>query len=336
MDCQNVQKSAVFAKTLVALVSVALAASSTPAWARVADHDAHEAHEAHEKAPQAEHSAHGTAVEETRDLKNPNHPSLWQKIMVWFKIKKEARESGSTGRGEKSVKTEHSGMPRTVVETYKQAFIDIQTKADRLLRAERENEELRLQNSNLKIQAESLQYACSQKEAAKKVRELRIRISRETGSAVGRTLATIDYRPPNHLLPAQLYTLGLGYLKEGDDEKAAVIFTFLTGTEEAHSFKRPQDYLLTGVAWYRLENFELADQYFARTMTAKGGTADEARKAHAQARLWRALVANQQDKKSKVQYWLVDLVDHHPHSMEAAWVNSSGSREAGRVPSKTH
>ncbi|MEK6580303.1 MAG: hypothetical protein AABZ55_13845, partial [Bdellovibrionota bacterium] len=53
----------------------------------------------------------------------------------------------------------------------------------------------------------------------------------------------------------------------------------------------------------------------------------------AQARLWKALTASRVAKHKDAQEWLKDLVDHHPHSMEAGWVNS---KEAIRAAASEH
>ena len=145
---------------------------------------------------------------------------------------------------------------------------------------------------------------------------------------MGRTLASIYYRPPMHLLPPQLYTLALSYFKAGEDEKAGVILTFLTGLEENNAYKNSKNYLMTGISWYRLANYELADAYFDQALEMKEGT--ESLPYLAQARLWKGLSAEKLGKHSASQQWLRELVDYHPQSTEAAWVNS---REVRRVPS---
>jgi hypothetical protein len=219
------------------------------------------------------------------------------------------------------------GTPQ-VLETYVQAYHDVQVKVDMIRTAVQDNERLRLENANLRLRAESLQFDCTNREAANRTRELELQLDKETGARVGRTLASIHYTAPTHLLPPQLYTLGVSYFKGREDEKAAVILTYLTGLEENDSFKTPKNYLMTGVTWYRLDNFELADQYFAKVLQAP--ESPENLSYHAQARLWRGLASERMNKHTKAQFWLRDLIDHHPHSTEAEWVNS---REAERAPS---
>ncbi len=212
-------------------------------------------------------------------------------------------------------------------------------------RAEIENERLKLENAHLRLKLESTQFECTTRTSARATTEIEAQLAKQTGSRVGRTLASIAYKPPGHLLPQQLHTLAVQYFRAGELEKAAVNLTFLTGLEETDAFRTPKNYLMTGIAWYRLDNFELADDFFAKVLSAP--ESEENIQWHAQARLWRALVAKRTNKKSESQGWLRDLIDHHPHSMEAAWVNSSEAakhaenrghelKEENREPSSEH
>jgi tetratricopeptide (TPR) repeat protein len=193
-------------------------------------------------------------------------------------------------------------------------------------RAEHENERLRLENANLRSRLEAVQFDCRSRDTARATRDESVRLSKDTGSLVGRTLETIHYRPPTHLLPPQLYTLGVSYFKAQEDEKAAVILTYLTGLEENDAFKTARNYLMTGVAWYRVDNFALADTYFDKVLAQP--ETPENRAYMAQARLWRGMAAKRMNKTADSQKWLRELLDHHPHSMEAAWINRPGAWKA--------
>ena len=216
--------------------------------------------------------------------------------------------------------------PTELVEIYGQAFVSVQHKVAALQKAEEENRRLKLENAHLRFKAEATQFACSSKKAEETTQNLQLRLSKETGSVVGRTLASISYSPPTDLTPSQLFTLGMSYFKMADHEKSAVIFSFLTGLADSDMFKTPENFMLTGISWYRLDNFELADHYFEQVIGF--ADADHTLKAKAQARLWKALTAAKLGKRTKAQYWLRDLMDHHPHSREAKWVNS---REVNRA-----
>lgn len=216
----------------------------------------------------------------------------------------------------------HESMVSKVLGTYASAWDSLQEKVEDVRTAEIENERLRLENTHLRLQLEGLQFNCSAKEASTKTHAIEYKLDHETGSQVGRDLASIAYRVPTNLVPGQLYTLGISYFKAREDEKAAVIFTFLTGLDENDTFRTPKNYLLTGIAWYRLDNFATAERYFDRALKAPESTENLQTLAHA--RLWKALVANRTGKHTQSQFWLTELIDHHPLSLEASWVNSKG------------
>jgi outer membrane protein assembly factor BamD (BamD/ComL family) len=113
--------------------------------------------------------------------------------------------------------------------------------------------------------------------------------------------------------------LGVSYLKAHEDEKAAVIFTSLTSLEDTDTYRNSKDLVLTGVLWYRLENYHLADNYFDEAL--KSPETRESLPYQAQARLWKAVVSKRFKKEIKTQYWLKELIDHHPNSPEVEWVN---------------
>ena len=220
------------------------------------------------------------------------------------------------------------------------AYESAQEKMDRLSKADQENTKLALENANLRFQLESLKLAGGEKGAKHETEEKGFKINQETGAKIGRTLASISYKPPAHLLPDQLYALGVSYFKAREDEKAAVIFTVLTNLEEVQTYKNPQNFLLTGVAWYRVDNFELANLYFDWAL--KSPEKDENLKLQAQARLWKGLSAERSKNHAESQHWLKDLLDHHPHAMESEWVNEvdqserKSYKEVKRAPTSVH
>ncbi len=208
----------------------------------------------------------------------------------------------------------------SLVQTFEEALKSIQYKVDELHRADADNHKLRLEVANLKLQLEKDHFQKNTDQAAKTSSALGPMLQSQTGSQIGRTLAQISFRPPQNLLPHQLYTLGLTYFKAHEDEKAAVIFTTLTTLKDNDAYQNPKDLLMTGVAWYKIDHFQLADSYFEHVLQFK--ETSESLPYQAQARLWRALVAEKEKKHLKAQYWLLDLVDHHPQAKETAWVNS--------------
>ena len=218
------------------------------------------------------------------------------------------------------------------VHVYGESFRNVQTKVEDIQALDEENSQLRLENANLRRWVETVRFDCSLAKAESRTRELGMKLNEETGARVGRILAGIDYRPPGHLLPDQLNTLALSYFRTGENEKSAVLFTFLTGLEENQTYKTPKHYLLTGVSWYRLDHYRAAEEYFDKVLALDA--APEVLQYHAQARLWKALTAEKTQKRTRAQHYLRELVDHHPRSMEAAWVNphSAVGLGAGRMP----
>ncbi|MBI3535284.1 MAG: hypothetical protein HY072_07345 [Deltaproteobacteria bacterium] len=199
------------------------------------------------------------------------------------------------------------------------AWDSVQHTVNELYRAETENRKLKLEIANLRFKLEDRNFRARLEKSFKNTRQLGSKLQEETGSLIGRTIEQIEYRPPKNLLPQQLYTLGVSYFKAHEDEKAAVIFTLLTGLKDNDAYQNPKDLIMTGISWYRLDHFKLADAYFEKILQFK--ESPENLPYHAQARLWKALVAHRMKKPVKAQYWLLDLVDHHPRAPETAWVN---------------
>jgi TolA-binding protein len=211
-------------------------------------------------------------------------------------------------------------------------FESVQTKVEAIARALDDNERLRLENAHLKLRVESLQFDAHQKRAQVTTRHYEAKLDPATGSRVGRTLASIGYQIPEQLTPEQLYVLGVSYFKGGENEKAAAIMSFLTNLDTNVTYKRPRDWLIAGVAWYRLDNYEAATPYFDKVIS-QAGKSEETQTYHAQAMLWKAHIAERTGKKMKAQFWMRELLDHYPYSREAAWVNGRKEAKHGtRVP----
>ena len=215
---------------------------------------------------------------------------------------------------------------KSLSKRYSDAVHSVLVKASRLRHDEEENARLRLENTQLSLKVQSGHFDCALKSAAQVTHEYELKLSKETGHRVGRTLAGIKYKVPDHLSPVQLYSLGLRHLKAHDFEKTAVDFTSLTGLADVDTYKTPQNFLITGVAWYHAENYLLADFYFDESLKPKETPANA--QFQAQARLWKALVAKRLKNEEKSQNLLRELVDHNPHSVEVGWINvSEGAHE---------
>lgn len=218
---------------------------------------------------------------------------------------------------------EHAENRHSFFTKYIEAWASFRVKVDEVSAALQENERLRVENAELRLRLETNDFECREKIAANRSDDYGLMLQKQTGTKVGRSLANLSYQPPSHLLPSQLFTLGVSYFKAHEDEKAAVIFTMLTELREGNDFKSGKNFLLTGVAWYHLDNFELADQFFTRALEA-----DTSPEFHAQARLWRSIVALKLGNHKISQELLQDLIATHPHSVEAQWINPTVSKSS--------
>jgi regulator of replication initiation timing len=207
------------------------------------------------------------------------------------------------------------------LKTYKDAWTQIQWKVEQLRHLKEENVKLRLENAHLKSGLEVLEFGCNTKKARTFTKENEIKLTKITSTPIGRALQSLSYKPPGNLVPSQLYTLGVAYLKANEDEKVAAIFTALTNLDENKTYKTAKNLLIAGIAWYRLENYLMADHCFSEVF--KAPEHPDMLPFKAQAKLWKALVAKKFNKEIKVQFWLKELVDHHPHAVETSWINSS-------------
>jgi tetratricopeptide (TPR) repeat protein len=219
----------------------------------------------------------------------------------------------------------HSTVSTTIA-TYKSAWVSTNEKASEIEHALEENTHLRYENANLRLKLETADFEAQEKEAAQENAANSKQLEKNAGSRAARSIASIAYKPPTNLLPSQMYTLGVTYFKAQENEKAAVIFSFLTQLEDNAAYRTARNYVMTGVSWYRLSNFEMADHYF--DLALKEPEKSENLRYQAQARLWRGVIAQNAGKPTEAQYWLRDLLDHHPQSTEAGWVNS---QEADRA-----
>jgi len=216
---------------------------------------------------------------------------------------------------------------------------NIQKTVEEIRRLDIENQRLRLENAQLRQQLETAVFEGGLERSRRLTAEHAAKAEKVSGSRVGRTPASLAYRPPAHLLPQQLQALGLAQLRGKEYEKAAKIFTQLSELPREEGYRSPGHLLVTGVTWYRLKNWDIAESYFDSVLAQEKTSKSESElKLFAQARLWKALVAQQRGERARAQARLVELVDHHPRSPEAGWINRrvpTGGRH-GRVPASKH
>lgn len=223
----------------------------------------------------------------------------------------------------------------------------IKWKVEQIYQLEEENSRFKLENAELRESLENLQFHRLVQKNLQLTQEASSRVSEKTGSKGGQTLEGIAYRPPENLLPFQLYTLGIAYLKDEEYEKAAVVFTqffekdkLTKYTKVDSSIQMTKALLAAGVAWYRLNNFVLADDYFTQALK-KSQQEEKSKQVQSQVRLWKALVSEKLKKGVHVKYWLNELFEHHPKSEEAALINSKinsavNSNSNSKVNSNQH
>lgn len=214
----------------------------------------------------------------------------------------------------------------TFEQAYDQTLGTMTEKLKALQQAEARSHWLALENANLRAEIERLKYGGKIEDNSKRTKKISLKITQEVGSRVGRSLAGIDFAPPQNLPPQQLYILALSYMKAKEDEKAASLLTTLTGLEDLATFKTAQNYVLTGTVWYRLKNYKLAEQYMDDALKLPENK--DSLPYQARARLWKAVLARKAGKDMKVQHWLAELVDHHPYSVESEWINPGFAGEA--------
>ncbi len=206
-----------------------------------------------------------------------------------------------------------------IAKTYFSSWTRFQVKLEHLQKIDEKYAQMELANVTIKQELETLKFKKETEHAVEGTQRFNKHLKQETGTEVGRNLASISYKVPHDLTSPQLYTLGLTYLKAEEDEKAAVIFSALISED---TYRVAMNFLILGILWYRLDNLALSNQNFDSVL--KMPERDESVRYQAQARLWKALIAKRLNNDHKAQFWLKDLIDNHPHSLEASWVNHIG------------
>jgi len=193
------------------------------------------------------------------------------------------------------------------IERYQEAWKSARNKLSYLENRERENLQLRLENAQLRIQLETSQYKSDSEMAQRNA------LNAQKGMSYFR------YKIPDKLAPLQLYHLSLYYFTHREYEKAAVIFTHLTEEGKKKVYRTAKNLLIAGLIYYKLKKYTQADAYFEAVLGLPSNF--ETVRYQAQARLWKALIAQVFKNLTQVQYWLNQLMIHHPRSQEVKWVN---------------
>lgn len=220
-----------------------------------------------------------------------------------------------------------------LVQAINDAALSVQNKLIDLNRAVDENVALRVENAQLHRQIETKMFDRQVAESKKATEEKTVELVKKGGSPVARLVEDIQFEVPKNVSLSNLFTLSASYIRAEEYEKAAKILHYLIYEQGNASYQTAQNMLLLGVVFYRLDHFEGADQQFSLVLKTESVEANL--KYQAQARLWKALVAERTHRVAKAQYWMHDLVDHHPKSVEASWVNSD-QRPVREPASESH
>jgi len=228
---------------------------------------------------------------------------------------------------------DHAAPEQSIKKIPQSMWKSIFGKLEELQSADQRAANLELENSQLKVKLTEREFECKTESATKRAQDLTVRLNKETGDKTGRTVATVDFTIPSNWSPEQIHVLALTYFAGGEFEKSAVLMKHLMDLPDVEALKNPKNYLVTGISMYHIDNFNAADQYLDEVLRIK--ESQDQLKYLAQARLWKALVASRLNKKLKEQYWLRELLDYHPQSKEARWINGGGvANEASlRTPS---
>ncbi len=298
--------------------------------AKPEEHAGHAKPEEHaEHAKPEEHAEHAKPEEHAEHAKPEEHAghAKPEEHAEHAKPEEHAEHAKPEEHAEHAKPEEHAEhAPTGILARIGAAWTSIQDKVDAIRRLDLENARLKLENAQLKLKVEASNFDCGVAQSRQLTEQYAAQLKGETGARVGRTLASIGYRAPTHLLPKQLHALAVTYLKAREYEKAAVIFTLLGDLPRDKTYKSAAHRVLTGTAWFRLKNYDMAEFYFDQALKIES---EDALRHHAQARLWKAVIAHHRGKKVQSQYWMQELVDYHPRSPEARWVNSAAAREEG-------
>ncbi len=218
--------------------------------------------------------------------------------------------------------------------TYAHAFHSVGDKLVELERSHSENAYLRLENLKLRSKLKADQFRKAASAADGETSELAEELEEEAGTPIARTLASIDYHAPISLPHHQMLALAADYFKKGDYERSVVLMHRLLGRQD-RNFRTPRNLLLTAVCWYHLDHLNHANRLLGELL--KQPEERETLQYMAQGRLWKALTERKLDNKTESQKWLTELLDHHPHSIEASWINSREAKHGhGRKTASHH
>lgn len=105
-----------------------------------------------------------------------------------------------------------------------------------------------------------------------------------TGSLTGRHPASIGYKVPAGLEPAELQALAYSHFRENRFAEAAVTFESLLTQPEAASLVDAGDLYSAGVAWFQVGNFKKSQEHLEQARAQASG--EEKEKIRKKVDLW--------------------------------------------------
>jgi len=213
-----------------------------------------------------------------------------------------------------------------VLGTYRHHFFSCFERFHDLANLENENESLKSQLALLEKRATLENSEKAEQELAAMNSILEKKVKLQAGSEDAHLPQSILYQVPPHLTPAQLYTLALAYFRKQEFEKTVTLLNALFELPADPRYQTAENFLLSGISWYNLKNYELA----RKNVDASVGHSSVKEDVHRQAMLWAAIVEKAEGKNQLAQARLLRFIGDYPHTAEARWVNG------GRAPAKVN
>lgn len=160
----------------------------------------------------------------------------------------------------------------------------VNNKAKELASLEARHQALEKEYQHLKERHFQLENEFAELKASVESKELsRVNLS-ATGSVTGRHPASIGYKVPNGLEPAELQSLAYNHLRENRFAEAAVTFESLLTQPEAASLVDARALYSAGVAWFQVGNFKKSQEHLEQARAQAAG--EEKEKIRKKVDLW--------------------------------------------------
>jgi tetratricopeptide (TPR) repeat protein len=201
--------------------------------------------------------------------------------------------------------------------TYKKHLFSFVDQIDEFANLEEENQELNQKLALLERDQVLQEAKGAERDLASLNETLEENLKNDAGSELATALNTIKYEIPTHLSSPQLYSLAIGHFKKEDFEKSAIIFHHLLTLKEDAQYRKPENFMISGISWYHLNNFHLAmkDIKEAKALTVISDP------SHRSAMIWEAVTLKALGKKELSQKTLLKYLETYPHTDEASVIN---------------